>query len=75
MPGSGFSWQVDPKYLDILVSELGLASAKELTLQIPRIQEREIVQLTKNYFYIEEAIEFRRLAGTALYLSLDRPSI
>ena len=26
--GSGFSWQAVPKYVDTLVSELGLASAK-----------------------------------------------
>ena len=72
--GSGFSWQADQKYVDILVSEMGLSNAKGVdspsckdTGKGDRSADKELSP--------EEATEFRSLAGTALYLSLDRPSI
>ena len=72
--GKGFSWQADPKYSEILVAELGLKGSKGV--DTPSSKDTGKGDRTAgDELPAEEAAEFRRLAGTALHLSLDRPSI
>ena len=70
----GYTWEADGKYARLLTKELHLEGGKGVdtpaskeTGKNDRFAEEELPP--------EEASEFRRLAGTALYLSLDRPTI
>ena len=70
----GFTCEADPKYAKSLVKAMNLDGCKGV--DTPSSKEcgkgdRQASELLK----LEEAKEFRSLAGTALYLSLDRPSI
>ncbi|CAE7927931.1 RE1, partial [Symbiodinium sp. KB8] len=74
MAGDGYTWEADGKYARLLTKELHLEGGKGVdtpaskeTGKNDRFAEEELPP--------EEASEFRRLAGTALYLSLDRPTI
>ena len=72
--GSGYSWEADPKYSKLIIEELGLTGAKGVdspTSKETGRGDRHADDLLNE----EDASDFRRIAGTALYLSLDRPSI
>ena len=70
----GFSWEADPKYARLLVEEFGLKGCKGVDNPASK-------DTGKGDRHVDKALDektaasFRRLAGTALYLSLDRPSI
>ena len=70
----GFTWEADPKYAKSLVKAMNLEGCKGVDTPSSKEcgkEDRQALELLKP----EEAKEFRSLAGTALYLSLDRPSI
>ena len=70
----GFTWEADPKHAQVIVKELGLEGAKGVdspsSTDTGKNQRNLDAELDS-----DEASKFRQLAGTALYLSLDRPSI
>lgn len=71
---AGFSWEADPKYVQTLVRTMNLENGKGV--DAPSSKDRGKGDRRANDpLKAKEAIEFRSLAGTALYLSLDRPSI
>ena len=71
---NGFTWEADPKYAGQLVKDMGLESSK--SVDTPASKETGKNERHVNDPLPEtEAREFRKLAGTALYLSLDRPTI
>ena len=70
----GFSWEADKKYADVLVTELGLRGAKGVDTPASKDCGKSDRDAEKE-LSAEEASVFRKLAGTALYLSLDRPTI
>ena len=70
----GFTWEADPKYVKELVNSMGLEGCKGFDTPSSKDcgkGDRRAEELLSS----EEAKEFRSLSGTALYLSLDRPSI
>ena len=70
---AGFTWEADLKYAKSLVKAMNLEGCKGVDTPSSKEcgDDRQASELLKP----EEAKEFRSLAGTALYLSLDRPSI
>ena len=71
---TGFTWQADPKYAQQLVADLGLAGTKGVDSPASKETGKGNRDLDKP-LSDSETKEFRRLAGTALYLSLDCPTI
>ena len=70
----GFSWQADPKHAVEFVKELGLEGSKGVETPASKDTGRN-ERHADDPLSSSDASEFRRLAGIALYLSLDRPSI
>ena len=70
----GYSWEADGKYAEVLVSKLGLQGAKGVDAPASKDCGKSDRDAEKE-LSAEEASTFRKLAGTALYLSLDRPTI
>ena len=70
----GFTWQADPKYAKQLVKDMGLEGTKGV--ETPASKETGKNERNVNEPLSESGTrEFRKQAGTALYLSLDRPTI
>ena len=72
--GTGYSWEADPKYAKLITEELGLTGAKGVDSPTSKDTGRGD-RHADDPLNEEEANSFRKIAGTALYLSLDRPSI
>ncbi|CAE7276044.1 true, partial [Symbiodinium sp. CCMP2592] len=70
----GFTWEADPKYSRQIVEDLGLADAKGADAPCSTECGKGRRDL-EDPLDTEAAAKFRRLAGTALYLSQDRPTI
>ena len=70
----GFTWQADPKYAQQLVADMGLTGTKGVDSPASKETGKGNRDLDKP-LSDSDAKEFRRLAGTALYLSLDCPTI
>ena len=70
----GFTWQADPKYAQQLVADLGLTGTKGVDSPASKETGKGNRDLDKP-LSDSETKEFRRLTGTALYLSLDCPTI
>ncbi|CAE7337188.1 unnamed protein product [Symbiodinium sp. CCMP2592] len=70
----GFTWEADPKYSRQIVEELGLTDAKSADAPCSTECGKGRRDL-EDPLDAEAAAKFRRLAGTALYLSQDRPTI
>ena len=70
----GFTWQADPKYAQQLVADMGLTGTKGVDSPASKETGKGNRDLDKPLSE-SDAKEFRRLAGTALYLSLDCPTI
>ena len=70
----GYTWEADGKYAKLLVQELNLEGGKGVDTPASKETGKSDRHAEKE-LSAEEASEFRRLAGTALYLSLDRPTI
>ena len=70
----GFSWEADPKYSRQIVEELGLTEAKGADAPCSTECGKGRRDL-EDPLDPEAAKQFRKLAGTALYLSQDRPTI
>ena len=70
----GYTWEADGKYAKLLVQELNLEGGKGVDTPASKETGKSDRHAEKE-LSAEEANEFRRLAGTALYLSLDRPTI
>ncbi|CAE6969798.1 unnamed protein product [Symbiodinium sp. CCMP2592] len=70
----GFTWEADPKYSRQIVEELGLTDAKGADAPCSTECGKGRRDL-EDPLDTEAAAKFRRLAGTALYLSQDRPTI
>ena len=69
----GFTWQADPKYAKPLVKDMGLEGTKGV--ETPASKETGKNERNVNEPLSESGTrEFRKLAGTALYLLLDRPT-
>ena len=71
---SGYTWEADDKYVDVLVSGLGLNGAKGVDAPASKDCGKSDRDADKE-LNAEDGALFRKLAGTALYLSLDRPTI
>ena len=70
----GFTWEADRKYVKLLTKELGLEGAKGVDTPSSKLTGAGC-RTSDKPLDAAEASRFRHLAGTALYLSLDRPSI
>ena len=70
----GFTWEADRKYVKLLTKELGLEGAKGVDTPSSKLTGAGC-RTSDKPLDAAEAPRFRHLAGTALYLSLDRPSI
>ena len=71
---AGYTWESDDKYSRTLVKELGLEGGNGV--DSPSSSETGKGQRNCDQpLDSQDAAEFRKLTGTALYLSLDRPSI
>ena len=70
----GFSWEADPKYSRQILEELGLTEAKGADAPCSKECGKGRRDL-EDPLDPEAAKQFRKLAGTALYLSQDRPTI
>ena len=71
---SGFSWKADAKYREGLLQELSMKSSNGIDTPSSKLTgtgDRH----SQDPLDEEETLLFRRLAGTLLYLSQDRPSI
>ena len=74
LPKGGFSWEADPKYAGQMAQSLELDDCKGVDTPASKDtgkNERDAAQVLSD----AEAKKFRHLTGTALYLSLDRPTI
>ena len=70
----GFSWEADPKYAAQLAKDMGLDKARGVETPASKLtgkNERNLDRFLKD----KDAKWFRQMARTALYLSLDRPTI
>ncbi|CAE7232267.1 RE1, partial [Symbiodinium sp. CCMP2456] len=72
--GEGYTWEADGKYARLLTQEINLEGGKGVDTPASK-ETRKNDRFAEEELSPEEASEFRRLAGTALYLSLDRPTI
>ena len=72
--GSAYTWEADEKYCKLIIEELGLSGAKGVESPTSKDTGRGD-RHAEDLLNEEDARRFRRIAGTALYLSLDRPSI
>ena len=70
----GFSWEADPKYAVQLAQEMGLRDCKGVDTPASKDTGKN-ERNTEDPLFEKDAKWFRKLAGTALYLSLDRPTI
>ncbi|CAE6957274.1 RE1 [Symbiodinium sp. CCMP2592] len=70
----GYTWEADEKHVEVLVSGLGLKGAKGVDAPASKDCGKSDREAEKE-LDAEEAALFRKMAGTALYLSLDRPTI
>ena len=71
---AGYTWESDDKYSRTLVKELGLEGGNGV--DSPSSSETGKGQRNCDQpLDSQDAAEFRKFTGTALYLSLDRPSI
>ena len=73
-PTPMFTWEADPKYAKLLATELNLNDGKGVDTPSSKDTGKGD-RFANEPLSTEEAKEFRKYAGTALYLSLDRPSI
>ena len=70
----GFTWEGDPKYSPQVIEELGLKGCKGV--DTPASKSTGIgVRNAECELDRERAEKFRRVAGTILYMSVDRPSL
>ena len=70
----GYSWEADPKYAKGLIDQMGLTGGKGV--DTPTSSETgKGCRNVEDQLGEKEASEFRSIAGTALYLAQDRPTI
>ena len=72
--GEGFTWECDPKYSPLVVEELGLQGCKGVDTPASKatgVGNRD----AQKELEPQRAEIFRRVAGTILYMSVDRPTL